>query len=110
MKLSQINQPVLKEHCGVCDYEERGWYQSLKDEEKKMIHSLVHDDWSKGNPSMQRRGLKIIEFLNTLDQLMPFKGDRLGISDWLDKAQELEIITPNEKSQVINFCIEFLSF
>ena len=102
-----INNGLILEHCGYC---QTGWYNALVDKEKQIIDYLVKGDWSQGNQAIRTQGLRAVELFNAIEELIPFKGNRDNIRDWIEEAKKQGLINNNEYYKLIEFMMEQLYF
>ena len=88
------------------------WFEILKDKEKEIIRKLIEipkEDYF--NKDFYTKGNWAINMFHEINDLLPFDGsDRSNILSWLRDAQEQGLISPQEESRLIRFCIDQLYF
>jgi len=88
------------------------WFEILKDKEKEIIRKLIEipreDYYAK---DLYDEGNWAISMFHEINDLLPFVySDRSNILSWLKDAYQEGIITSQEESRFLRFCVDQLYF
>lgn len=92
------------------NFRQDNWYLALQQREQEVIDRLLSDRAANIAPDRHKQAKFFIETMTTLEELMPFNGDRLRFMSWWHGARKNGLLTYDDERKLVRFCIDNLYF
>lgn len=92
------------------NFKQDNWYRVLRPEEHDIIERLLSPRAANLAPDRHRQAKFFIETMATLEELMPFNGNRINFMSWWHGARKNGLLTYEDENKLVRFCIDNLYF